>query len=114
MQRPGAGVRVSDPFQRLGNAVARHPWWFLGAWVIAIALGALGSHRLDRVTVGVEGGVAGSPSHRAGEVLRTEFSNPFLDPLVVAVSAPHISNAAAEAARPIVLHILTIELRRSA
>jgi RND superfamily putative drug exporter len=86
-----AGVRVSDPFERLGNAVARHPWWFLGAWAIAIALGALGSHRLDRVTVGVEGGVAGSPSHRAGEVLRTQFSNPFLDPLVVAVSAPHLS-----------------------
>jgi RND superfamily putative drug exporter len=81
---------VSDPFQRLGNAVARHPWWFLAAWALAIALGALGAHRLDRVTVGVEGGVAGSPSHRAGELLRTEFSNPFLDPLVVAVDAPRL------------------------
>jgi putative drug exporter of the RND superfamily len=81
---------LRDPFESLGNAVARHPWWFLGVWLVAISLGTLGAHRLDQVTVGVEGGVPGSPSHRAEAALRTEFSNPFLDPLVIAVSAPHL------------------------
>src|SRR5579871_1912289 len=81
---------MSDPFLRLGRLVARRPWWFIAVWLLAITFGAIGAHRLQRVTVGVEGGVPGSPSHRAGELLRTEFSNPFLDPLVVAVSAPHL------------------------
>jgi len=75
---------------RLGSAVVRHPWWVLGAWVVAIALGAWGAHRLGQVTLGVEGGVPGSPSRLANDALRTEFSNPFIDPLVVAVSAPHL------------------------
>jgi RND superfamily putative drug exporter len=81
---------LTDPFLRLGRTVARYPWWFLAAWVVVIAFGAWGAHQLNAVTVGVEGGVPGSPSHRAGQVLRTEFSNPFIDPLVVGVSAPHL------------------------
>src|SRR5579862_8615725 len=72
----------------LGSVVVRHPWWVLSAWLLAIALGAWGAHRLGQVTLGVEGGVPGSPSRRANEALRTEFTNPFIDPLVVAVSAP--------------------------
>lgn len=70
--------------------MVRYPWWFLAAWIVVIACGAWGAHQLNAVTVGVEGGVPGSPSHRAGQVLRTEFSNPFIDPLVVGVSAPHL------------------------
>jgi RND superfamily putative drug exporter len=84
---------LNDPFRGLGRAVARRPWWFLAAWALAIGLGALGSHRLEQVTVGVEGGVPDSPSRRTAEVLRSEFSNPFLDPLVVAVSAPALQVA---------------------
>jgi putative drug exporter of the RND superfamily len=80
-----------DPYLRLGRAVARRPWWFLAAWIVAIGLGTLGSHRLDQVTVGVEGGVPDSPSRRAAEVLLRDFSNPFLDPVVVAVSAPRLA-----------------------
>jgi putative drug exporter of the RND superfamily len=72
----------------LGSVVVRHPWWVLSAWFLAIALGAWGAHRLGQVTLGVEGGVPGSPSRRANEALRTQFTNPFIDPLVVAVSAP--------------------------
>ena len=75
---------------RLGAAVVRHPWWVLGAWLVAIALGAWGAHRLGQVTLGVEGGVPGSPSRRANDALRTQFTNPFIDPLVVAVSAPQL------------------------
>jgi putative drug exporter of the RND superfamily len=84
------GIALSDPFLRLGRQVARRPWWFLGAWLVAIALGAVGAHRLGQVTVGVEGGVPDSPSRRAAEALHREFSNPFLDPVVVAVSAPQL------------------------
>jgi len=72
------------------TVMVRHPWLVLGAWLIAILLGAWGAHRLPRVTLGVEAGVAGSPSRRAADTLRNEFSNPFFDPLVVAVSAPHL------------------------
>ncbi len=80
--------RGRDPFTRLGRAVVRHPWGVLATWLVAIALGAWGAHRLGQVTLGVEGGVPGSPSRRAGDALRTDFDNPFIDPVVVAVSAP--------------------------
>lgn len=86
---------MSDPFLRLGRAVVRHPWWVLGVWVVAIGLGAVGAHRLGQVTLGVEGGVPGSPSRRAGDALRSDFNNPFIDPVVVAVRAPHLDVAAA-------------------
>jgi len=35
-------VTSSSPFARLGEAVARHPWWSIGAWValVAVTLGA--------------------------------------------------------------------------
>ncbi len=68
--------------------MAKHPRTVLLAWVALIALGALGEHRLAQVTIGGTGGVPGSPSSKAGDALRTEFSNPFIDPLLVAVSAP--------------------------
>lgn len=76
---------------RLGRAVVRHAWWVLAGWLVALALGAWGAHRLGEATLGVEGGVPGSPSHLAGDVLRTQFSNPFIDPVLVAVSAPQLS-----------------------
>ena len=80
-----------EPFLPIGRGVARHPWWVLAAWLVAILLGAWGEHRLGRVTLGVEGGVPGSASKRAADALRTEFNNPFIDPLVVGASAPHLT-----------------------
>ena len=47
------------------------------------------------MTLGVEGGVPGSPSRRAGDALRSDFNNPFIDPIVAAVRAPHLDVAAA-------------------
>ena len=49
-----------------------------------------GAHRLPEAAVGGVSGIAGSPSKAAGDALRNEFDNPFLDPLVVAVSAPQL------------------------
>jgi RND superfamily putative drug exporter len=74
-------------FLRLGFWVVRHPWRVLGLWVLISALGAIGSHRLAQVAVGGEGGVPGSPSRLAGDALRLQFTNPFLDPLMVAVTS---------------------------
>src|SRR5262249_33175685 len=85
----GADADVKVPLQLAGTAV-RHPWLVLAIWLIAILLGAVGAHRLPQVTVGVEGGVPGSPSRRAAEALRSEFNNPFIDPLVIAASAPNL------------------------
>jgi putative drug exporter of the RND superfamily len=68
--------------------VARHPRTVLIAWVLAIVLGAWGEHRLPQVAVGGTGGIPGSPSDAAGKLLRTEFDNPFVNPLIVAVAAP--------------------------
>ena len=69
--------------------MATHPRGLLIAWVVAIALGAWGEHKLPSATIGGTGGIPGSPSDAAGETLRTSFANPFIDPLVVAVSVPH-------------------------
>ena len=60
-------------------------------WIVAIALGAVGAHKLPAVAVGGTAGIPGSPSILAGDALRTEFSNPFIDPLVLAVSAPRLN-----------------------
>jgi RND superfamily putative drug exporter len=57
---------------------------------VTIAIGAWGSHRFPQVTVGTAGGIVGSDSWVAGESLRTQFRNPFIDPLVVAVSSPQL------------------------
>ena len=60
----------------------------LVAWIVAIALGAWGEHKLPEVAVGGAAGVPGSASDIANEALRTQFANPFINPLLVAVSAP--------------------------
>ena len=60
-------------------------------WLVAIALGAVGAHKLPTVAVGGTAGIPGSPSAAAADALRTAFSNPFIDPLVVAVSAPRLT-----------------------
>jgi RND superfamily putative drug exporter len=69
--------------------VATHPRVLLIAWAVAIALGAWGEHKLPTATIGGTGGIPGSPSDAAGKTLRTAFVNPFIDPLVIAVSVPH-------------------------
>jgi len=89
-----ADAGLEGPPPPSGSAVVRHPSLVLAAWLIAILLGAWGEYRLPQVTLGVEGGVPGSPSRRAAEALRSEFNTPFFDPLVVAVSAPHLQVAA--------------------
>lgn len=71
--------------------MARHPRIVLFGWVVAIALGAVGAHKLPTVAIGGTAGIPGSPSIAASDALRTEFSNPFIDPLVIAVSAPRLS-----------------------
>ena len=86
-----ASKGLEEPLRLLGCAAIRHPWATVALWLIAILLGAWGAHRLPQLSVGVEAGVPGSPSKRADDVLRSEFNNPFIDPLVVAVSAPHLS-----------------------
>jgi RND superfamily putative drug exporter len=85
-----ARAQPHQPLLLFGGAVVRYRWLVLAAWLVAILLGAWGEHRLPEVTVGVEAGVPGSPSRRAAEALRSEFNNPLIDPLVVAVSAPHL------------------------
>jgi len=85
-----ADTDLEQPPRPPASAVLRRPWLVLAVWLIAILLGAWGAHQLPQVTIGVEGGVPGSPSRQAAEALRSEFNTPFFDPLVVAVSAPHL------------------------
>lgn len=80
---------MNNAYLHLGQWVARHPRGILLGWIVAIGLGAFGSHHLSQVAIGGEGGVPGSPSWQAGEALRHDFTNPYIDPLVVAVEAPH-------------------------
>ncbi|HVN44596.1 MAG TPA: MMPL family transporter [Steroidobacteraceae bacterium] len=87
---PDAAAGLKEPLRVLGRAVTAHPWRIVAAWLVAIVLGAWGEHRLPQVTLAVESGVPGSPSKRAAEMLRSEFSSPFIEPLVVAVSAPDL------------------------
>ena len=81
---------MSEWLRRLARAVVRHPWRVLAIWAVVLLFGAWGEHRLAQVTLGVEAGVPDSPSRGASEALYRDFSNPFIDPVVVAVSAPHL------------------------
>ncbi len=60
----------------------------MALWIVAIAVGAVGEHQFPTVTVGGAGGIDGSPSWLAARILRTEFNNPYIDPLVIAVVSP--------------------------
>jgi RND superfamily putative drug exporter len=75
-------------FISLGIWVAAHPRLVIAAWVAAIALGAWGATKLPAAVLGGTAGIDGSPSKAAADQLSSQFSNPFLDPLVVAVSSP--------------------------
>lgn len=86
---------VKSGFFRLGQWVARHPRGVLIGWVVAIAFAAVGAHKLPEAAVGGTDGIPGSPSAAADHELHADFDNPFIDPLVVAVSAPHLSVDAA-------------------
>jgi putative drug exporter of the RND superfamily len=77
-------------FLRLGGWVAAHPKRVLVSWVLAIALGAWGAHELSDAAVGGTGGIEGSPSKAVSDALIAEFTNPFIDPMVVAVAAPQL------------------------
>jgi RND superfamily putative drug exporter len=68
-----------------------HPRGILLGWALVIALGAWGAHKLPQATVGGNGGIEGSPSKAVHDALRAEFTNPFIDPMAVAVSAPHLA-----------------------
>ena len=81
---------VKSGFFRLGQWVARHPRVVLLGWIVAITLGAIGAHKLPTVAIGGTAGIPGSPSIAAADALRSQFSNPFIDPLVIAVSAPRL------------------------
>ncbi len=60
----------------------------MAAWIVVILVGAWGAHRLPQIAVGGAGGIPGSPALAAGETLRKDFKNPFIDPLIVAISVP--------------------------
>ena len=75
-------------FHKLGRFVAEHPWAVVGTWIVVIAIASVGEHKFSSVTVGGAGGIDGSPSWVAAKILRAEFNNPYIDPLVIAVVSP--------------------------
>jgi putative drug exporter of the RND superfamily len=81
---------MNSRFYKLGAWVAAHPRSVLAAWVFAIVIGALGAYKFPDVTVGGAGGIDGSPSRAVRDRLRADFENPFIEPLVVAVSSPRL------------------------
>jgi RND superfamily putative drug exporter len=82
---------MSHVFHRFGACVGRHPRGVLAAWAVAIALGVWGSGEFERAAQNGTSDLYGSPSHDVAETLRSDFSVPFLEPLVVAVSSPMLS-----------------------
>ena len=84
------GDALNAGFLRLGQWVAAHPRATLIGWIAIIAFGGWGAHRLPQAAVGGAGDIPGSPSAAAAKALRNDFVNPFIDPLVVAVSAPSL------------------------
>ena len=82
---------MSHVFHRFGACVGRHPRSVLAGWAIAIALGAWGSGEFELAAQSGTSDLYGSPSHEVAEALRSDFSVPFLEPLIVAVSTPTLA-----------------------
>ena len=80
---------MPSPFFTLGLYISTHPRRVLALWVLAIVLGAWGANRFQAAALGGStGDLYGSPSKQVSDALRTQFTNPFLDPLIVAVASP--------------------------
>lgn len=83
---------MPSPFFRLGLYISRHPRRVLALWAAAILLGAWGANKFPDAALGTStGDLYGSASKTVSDALRTQFSNPFLEPLVVAIDSPRYS-----------------------
>jgi putative drug exporter of the RND superfamily len=82
---------VKPAFHRLGRFICRYPRRILAGWAMVIALGVWGGGRFPEAAQGGTAGLYGSDSKLVSDALRTEFKNPFLDPLIVVISSPRYS-----------------------
>jgi len=82
---------MNRAFYLFGGFIGRHPRSVLAAWALAIGLGIWGGGKFYVVAQNGTSGLYGSPSNAVTLALRSEFSNPFLEPLIVAVSTPRLS-----------------------
>ncbi|MDE2296468.1 MAG: MMPL family transporter [Gammaproteobacteria bacterium] len=80
---------MTSLFFGLGRSVAKHARLVVAIWAVAIALGAWGAVVFAHVAIGGTASLAGSASKQVDDALQADFRNPFLDPLVVAVSSAH-------------------------
>ena len=84
-------LSVNRTLHLLGTNVGAHPRTVLAAWALAIALGVWGAQKFDDAAQAGTTGLYGSPSYAVTQALHTEFSNPFVEPLVVAASSPRLT-----------------------
>ncbi|MDP9083725.1 MAG: MMPL family transporter [Pseudomonadota bacterium] len=82
---------MNSAFHRLGLYIGAHPKRFLAAWVVIIAFGVWGGGRFPNAAQGGTAGLYGSQSEAVSDALRSEFNNPFLDPLIVVIASPKYS-----------------------
>jgi putative drug exporter of the RND superfamily len=83
---------MNSAFHRLGQFISGHPRRFLAGWAMVIALGVWGGGRFPDAAQGGTAGLYGSDSKLVSDALRTEFKNPFLDPLIVVISSPRYAS----------------------
>jgi RND superfamily putative drug exporter len=83
---------MNSAFHRLGRFIGKHPRRFLAGWAIVIALGVWGGERFPDAAQGGTAGLYGSDSKLVSDTLRTDFKNPFLDPLIVVISSPRYAS----------------------
>ncbi|HUX73049.1 MAG TPA: MMPL family transporter [Steroidobacteraceae bacterium] len=82
---------MPSAFLALGSLVGRYPRRVIAVWAVAIGLGAWGAVLFPHAALGGSVELSGSPSKAVDDALHTQFDDPFLDPLIVAVSSPRFS-----------------------
>ena len=96
MQRAMSASHENSAFHQLGHFIAEHPRRFLAGWAIVIGFGIWGGGRFPDAAQGGTAGLYGSDSKAVSDALRTEFNNPFLDPLIVVIASPRYASEDAD------------------
>ncbi|HEY9723510.1 MAG TPA: MMPL family transporter [Oscillatoriaceae cyanobacterium] len=78
-------------FHAFGLGLHRFRWAVLAVWLVLVAFGVFGAQRAHDVLKGSAGGIPGSGSARAAELLHSKFVNPYQYNFLVTITSDKLT-----------------------